>query len=86
MAKSNGQNWTLLATYPNGGSEPHQILANVNNLSTQGTVRAKMKDTLQLVEKKETKITVFDKSLFLKICANEGINREDFKSVINFKK
>ncbi len=84
MAKNNS-NWIVLATFQNGKPEPHEILANTTNLSTQGTRLGTMKDTLLLVQEKNVKITVFDKPLFKKICTNEGVNYQKFKSVINFK-
>ncbi len=82
MAKTN---WVILATYPNGGDEPHEILVNTANLSTQGTVNAKIRRTLELVQQKQSKITVLDKKSFLKVCTNEGVDYKQFKGVINFK-
>ncbi|MFA4818331.1 MAG: hypothetical protein WC621_00640 [Patescibacteria group bacterium] len=85
MAKSNGQNWTPLATYPNGGSSPHIISINTSNLSTQGAVVGKIKRTLELVQQKNVKITVTNKNLFVQVCKREGFDHKKFKKVINFK-
>lgn len=86
MAKINANaNWIVLATFPNSKPKPHEISVNTANLSTQGTVDGSLIETLRLVQKNNTKITVLNKPVFLQVCNNENINYKAFNSVINFK-